>query len=145
MSRASDDVTEAELAILRELWAGGPAPIRRLTEAIYPGGGASRYATVQKLLERLEQKGFVARDRSDSVHVFTASVGRDELIGRRLRAVAATLCEGSLAPLLSHLVDAGSLSEADRRELRALVDRLDDDRRRAQGGGGRGDAGEGRR
>src|SRR4051794_9287004 len=100
MGRTSQDVTEAELALLQALWDGGRATIRQLVARVYEAQGASAYATVQKLLDRLEAKGFVRRDRGGSVHVFEASVGRDELIGRRLRAVADTLCGGSLTPLL---------------------------------------------
>jgi predicted transcriptional regulator len=119
------DVTDAELALLSALWDHGPATIRQLVDRVYGQGGASVYATVQKLLERLEQKGCVTRDRSESVHVFTASVDRSELIGRRLRAVADALCGGSLTPLLTHLVEGQGMSQAERRELRSLIDRLD--------------------
>lgn len=128
MARTSRDVTEAELAVLRRLWDRGPAPIRQLAEDVYGQDGTSAYATVQKLLDRLEAKGFVARDRSDVVHVFRAAVGRDELIGRRLRAVADTLCGGSLTPLLTHLVRGRRLSEQERQELRALIEQLDRER-----------------
>src|ERR1700730_11086772 len=103
MSRTAQDVTEAELSILDVLWDQGPSTIRQLVSTVYGVGGASAYATVQKLLDRLGAKGFVARDRGAAVHVFRASLGREDLIRRRLRAVADTLCGGSLAPLLTHL------------------------------------------
>jgi len=122
MTRPSQDVTEAELAVLQGLWDRGPATIRQLTDLVYAQAGASAYATVQKLLERLEVKGFVRRDRGGSVHVFTAAVDRDELIGRRLRAVAEQLCGGSLTPLLTHLVHAKRLTSQERQALRALIE-----------------------
>lgn len=125
MSRTSQDVTEAELAVLRALWEHGPATIRQLVDQVYKAEGNSPYATVQKLLERLEDKKYVSRDRASSVHIFSASVDRDELIGRRLRAVADTLCDGSLSPLLTHLVQGQRLSKKDREALRALIDDLD--------------------
>ena len=125
MARIRQDVTDAELGVLQALWDGGPAPIRRITDALYPEGGVSHYATVQKLLERLESKGYVRRDRSASVHVFAAAVGRDELIGRRLRSIADKLCGGSLTPLLSHLIQSRSLSARERQSLRELIENLD--------------------
>jgi BlaI family transcriptional regulator, penicillinase repressor len=125
VARTPQDVTDAELGVLQILWDHGPAPIRRLTDALYPGGGAAQYATVQKLLERLEAKGYVRRDRSASVHVFAAAVGRDELIGRRLKTIADKLCGGSLTPLLSHLLQSRPLSARERQMLRALIDELD--------------------
>jgi BlaI family transcriptional regulator, penicillinase repressor len=125
MIRRKEDVTEAELALLWALWDAGPATIRQLVERVYNQSGASIYATVQKLLDRLEAKGCVRRDRGGPVHVFAAAINRDELIGRRLRAVADSLCGGSLSPLLTHLVEGRGLTEQERRELRALIDRLD--------------------
>ena len=94
MARPAQDITESELAVLRILWDRGPATIRQLTEVLYPQGGAAQYATVQKLLDRMEAKGYVRRDRSLYVHLFEAVLGRDELIGRRLRSLAETLCDG---------------------------------------------------
>ena len=60
------------------------------------------------------------------MHVFQALVDRHELIGRRLRAVADSLCGGSLTPLLTHLVEGKGLSAKEQRELRALIEKLDD-------------------
>jgi predicted transcriptional regulator len=125
MARTPQDVTETELRLLQALWEGGPATIRQLTDRIYPGGGPAEYGTVQKLLDRLESKGFLRRDRTPPAHTFTAVIGRDELIGRKLQDVAEKLCGGSLTPLLTHLVRTRRLSEQERQELRNLMDELE--------------------
>ncbi|HEV3167312.1 MAG TPA: BlaI/MecI/CopY family transcriptional regulator [Isosphaeraceae bacterium] len=125
MARPIQDVTDAELAVLQVLWDRGSATIRQLTEATYGKGGASAYATVQKLLERLEAKECVHRDRRPSVHVFSAAIDRDDLIGRRLQTMAEKLCGGSLTPLLTHLVQAERLSPSELTVLRNLIDQLD--------------------
>jgi BlaI family penicillinase repressor len=108
---------------MQVLWERGAASIRQVTDLLYPGGGTSHYATVQKLLDRLEAKGFVSRDRTLHVHLFGAKVGREELVGRRIQQVVDTLCEGSLVPVLTHLAGARGLSEDERRALRQLVRR----------------------
>jgi BlaI family transcriptional regulator, penicillinase repressor len=125
MARTPQDVTETELALLQALWEGGPSTIRQLAARLYPGGGASEYATVQKLLERLEGKELVRRDRSAMAHTFRAAIAREELMGRRLEDMADKLCGGSLTPLLTHLVRTRRLSARERRELRELIDELD--------------------
>jgi BlaI family transcriptional regulator, penicillinase repressor len=107
---------------LQDLWVRGPSTIRRLTDRLYPGGGPSRYATVQKLLERLEEEGCVVRDRSAMTHVFTAALSREVFLGGQLRAVVERLGANSVAPLLSHLVKTETLREEDRKELRRLLD-----------------------
>ena len=124
MARRPQDVTDAELDVLRGLWDDGPATIRTLADRLYPGGGTSEYATVQKLLERLEDKGHVTHRSVGRQNVFDARVQREDLVARRLRDTAEQLCDGSLTPLLTHLVSAGRLSRDELLELRRLVDRL---------------------
>jgi len=122
MGRPAQDITESELSVLRILWDRGTATIRQLTDVLYPQGGVAQYATVQKLLDRMEVKGYVRRDRTLYVHVFAPVQDRDELIGRRLRSLAEMLCDGSLAPLLTHLARAKDLTDEDRLALRAIMD-----------------------
>lgn len=121
MSREAINVTDAELSVLEILWQG-PATIREITEAMYGQATTARYATVQKLLERLEGKRCVARDRREFAHRFSARIEREALIGQRLQEVAEKLCQGSLTPLLVHLVENTKISAEDRRRLRKLIE-----------------------
>jgi predicted transcriptional regulator len=125
MARTPHDVTDTELALLQQLWEHGPATVRQLTDALYPGGRASHVATVYKLLERLEAKDCVRRERRDGTYLFRAAIGRDDVIGRRLEDLVEKLCGGSLQPLLSHLVRVKRLTAEELQELLALVDELD--------------------
>lgn len=127
MSRPAQDVTDTELAILQVLWDRGSATVRELTEQLYETYSASQHATVQKLLERLEAKGCVRRNREAWPHLFEPAIERTELINRRLQQTADKLCEGSMQPLLTHLVKAGRLSAEQRQSLRLLLDDLDHD------------------
>ena len=131
MRRSPEDVTRTELAMLHVLWDRGKATRRQVTDALYPQGGTAHYATVQKLLQRLETKGF-ARHTKDTraVLVFSATVGREEFIGLHLRGMAEKLCGGSLTPLLMNLVRTKPLSERELDELQQLIDRQRQDRPR---------------
>jgi BlaI family penicillinase repressor len=126
--REAQDITEGELAVLQQLWQKPGLSIRQLTERLYPKRTAAHYGTVQKQLERLEAKGFVSRDRSLFVHLFTAAIDRDALVGRRVDEMVDKLCEGSLTPIISHLLQNPKLSDQERRQLRAMVDWHDDDK-----------------
>lgn len=130
MARTAQDVTEAELAVLQQMWDQGALTVRQLTDELYPEGGGSEYATVQKLLERLGNKKYVVRNRDVWPHVFETAVDRDELIGRRLQTTADQLCEGSLQPLLTTLVKSDKLSAKERKSLRGLLDELDKEAKR---------------
>ena len=125
MARTPQDVTDTELAILQVLWDQGPSTRRQITDVLYPRGGPAQYATVQKLLERLEAKGFVAaKNRGQGVLTFTVSVDRDELISRKLQHMAKKLCGGSMTPLLMNLIRAQPLTDRQLDELRSFVEDL---------------------
>ena len=119
------NVTDTELEVLKQLWERGPSTIRQLTDRLYPDGGTAHYATVQKLLERLEAKSHVRRRLDGRVNIYRAVVDRQGLIADRLRETADRLCEGSLTPLLTQLVGTADLSRDEIEQLRDLVQQLE--------------------
>ena len=66
------------------------------------------------------------------VENFEATIERDDLIGHRLKAVAASLCDGLMTPLLMHLVDPQRLSERELRSVRSLLDEFERSPKRRQ-------------
>ncbi len=127
MAKSTQDVTETELSVLKVLWKEKSATVRFIAEQLYGETAKSQHATVQKLLDRLKTKGFVARDGTVWPHVFRPAIQQDELIDRRLQSTADTFCGGSMQPLLTHLLRGQKLSKEDRSSLRNLLDRLDDE------------------
>ena len=121
MTQSPPSVTEAELAILQVLWEVGLATIREIRDELYPEGGTSEYSTVQKLLERLEAKTLVKRSRRQVPHTFAAKIDRDAFVGHRITQLADSLCGGSLAPIVSHLVQRRDLKAREREELQGLI------------------------
>jgi predicted transcriptional regulator len=121
VAKKDKSVSDAELGVLEVLWNRGRATVREIAAEVYEDQTFSKYQSVQKLLERLEKKGCVKRNRATTAHSFEASVGRDEIIGHRLEQVAETLCGGSLTPLLMHLAGRTRLKPSEREILQKLV------------------------
>ena len=115
-------MTGAELRVLEALWRRGEATIRDLRDLVYPDGGESKFATVQKLLARLAVKRLVGRRKEAANWVFRPLVARDDLIGGELRRVADRLGGASMTPLLTYLVETGELTAKERAHLRGLLD-----------------------
>lgn len=124
MARKAQDVTEAELAVLQALWRRGKSTIRDVAALLDPANQDAYYATVKKLLERLESKGFVRREPQGIAYLYEATVGRDELVGQRLRTLAESLCEGSVTPLLTQLAQHERLSKKQQIALLSLIEEL---------------------
>ena len=114
-------LANAELALMDVLWDGERMTARALRERLYPGSTKAQHGTVQRLLQRLEDKSFVTRDRALSVHLFSATIGREEYAADQLESLAAKLTGGSLAPLITHLVDGKRISRTEIDRLRAIL------------------------
>jgi predicted transcriptional regulator len=118
------EATEAELRLLEALWVGGAQNVREISRCALgrDPANAAEYATIQSLLDRLERKLLVARDRSSVPHEYRAAVDRDAYIGAQLEAVASRTTGGALVPLLMNLVRRTKLTAEQRRRLLDLVD-----------------------
>ncbi len=123
MSRSLPKLADAELAVLQLLWERGPSAVRQVADVIYPGGGPSEYATAHRLLERLEDKGYVRRQKAQGVYHFRAAVDREAVLGQQLETLVERMCGGSLQPLLSTLVKSRRLSADELRELLEMVEK----------------------
>jgi BlaI family transcriptional regulator, penicillinase repressor len=116
-------VSDAELAVLKVLWARGPLTAKAITEAVYPDGAESEFAAVHSFLQRLERKGLVARDRSAFVHVFSPAASQADVLGQELKTLVERLGSGSVAPLIMQLIDQKRLSRKEAAEIRKLLDK----------------------
>ena len=107
----------SELAVMKLLWGRGRRTARQLLEELYPDVAKPQHGTVQRLLKRLEDKGFVVRGRDLGINVFSPALSREEYASDQLESLADRLTGGSLAPMVTRLVE-------DRKLPRAEIDRL---------------------
>ncbi len=119
-----EQVTDGELSILEVIWERGTPTSRDIADAIYEQVSDSKVASVQKLLERLEAKGCIVRDRSERAHQFRALVSREDFLQHRLRELADRLCDGALTPLVTTLLRSKGISRKNREQLRQLIHEL---------------------
>lgn len=116
-------LANAELAVMHLLWQSDDRmTARQIQERLYPDADRAQHGTVQRLLQRLEDKAFVERDRSLSVHFFSAAISRQTYAGQQLESLADKLTAGSLAPLITHLMEQKKISRAEIKRLQAILD-----------------------
>lgn len=118
-------LANAELSILELLWQDGSLTARQIQEQLYPGATKSQHGTVQRLLQRLEEKECVTRDRSLGVNVFSPAFSREAYASRQLESLTKRLTGGSLAPVITHLIEEERLSPDEIERLRQILDQDD--------------------
>jgi len=115
-------LANAELAVMELLWDEEPLTARMIRERLYPESAKTQHGTVQRLLQRLFDKGFVNKDDELSVHLFSAAITREQYAGDQLESLAQRLTGGSLAPLMTQLVAEKRISREEIDRLRRILD-----------------------
>lgn len=112
--------TDAELAILRVLWARGPSTVRQVHDIL----SAKRdfvYTTTLKLLQLMTEKGVTVREEEGRVHVYRAAAAQEETQRHLVRDLLERAFGGSRAQLLMQaLADKPATSE-ELREIRGML------------------------
>lgn len=126
MVEPNKPISDAELDVLKQLWdSPDGATVRALHESLRDAGHDWAYTTVQTLLQRLEEKGYIRKDASERAHIFKATTSRENLVGSQLDDLMERLCEGEASPLLLSLVQRRSFSTQDISELRKLLKQME--------------------
>lgn len=116
-------LANAELAVMHLLWQNDDRlTARQIREQLYPDETKAQHGTVQRLLQRLEEKGFVARDKNLSIHFFSAAISRQMYAGQQMESLADKLTAGSCAPLITHLVEQKKISGEEIDRIRSILD-----------------------
>ena len=120
---ASSKLTKLELQIMDAFWTRGACSVREVQESFPEPRPA--YTTIQTTVYRLERKKAVQLvKRISNANIFEAAISRNDA-QRKLIDELLALLGGHGKPVMSHLIQSGSLSIEDvkeaERELRRLA------------------------
>jgi len=110
--------TEAELGILRVLWARGPSTVRDVAETMGRGGA---YTTILKLMQIMTEKGLIVRDDALRAHVYVAAQTEDHTQRQLVRDLLDRLFDGSASRLVMQALAAKPASEDELHAIRRMV------------------------
>ncbi len=114
-------MSPAETEILRLVWQLGAATVQQVHEAL-PAGRKVAYKTVQTLLRRLEEKGYLTHKIEGKAHVFCPAVKREAVVKRTVLDFLDRLFGGDPKPLMHFLAEEGRIDAEDIDELKRLID-----------------------
>jgi BlaI family transcriptional regulator, penicillinase repressor len=128
----SPRLSAGEMEILQVLWRNGSVALCEAQTAL---GRAIGYTTMQTRLNRLVEKGVVTRS-TDRPARYVAAVGPDEVSARHLDLLLERVSEGSVVPLVAHLVRDRNLTPAEITELKQLIAAAERQTRKTKNGKG---------
>ena len=121
MSAFRKKPTDAELAILRVLWARGPSTVRQIAEVMAEAGRETGYTTVLKLLQIMTEKRLVVRDETARTHVYEAAYTQDQTQRQLVTDLLDRVFDGSAAQLVLQALAATKTSPEELAEIRKLL------------------------
>ena len=110
--------TDAELAILRVLWARGPSTVRQVAEEM---GREAGYTTLLKLLQIMTEKRLVIRDESSRTHIYQAAYTQDQTERQLVTDLLDRVFDGSAAKLVLQALAANKASPEELDEIKKLI------------------------
>ncbi|MEM7357201.1 MAG: BlaI/MecI/CopY family transcriptional regulator [Acidobacteriota bacterium] len=120
---------DREADIMQVLWdLDRPAAVGEVQQSLVEQGHEVAYTTIQTMLNRLEAKGRVRRERQGRAYHYTAASQRETVARAAVGRVLDRFFDGSAAALATHLV--GDLS---RDELERVQDLIAAAREEAEG------------
>jgi predicted transcriptional regulator len=117
-----------ELQLLRHIARVGPSSVGQVMETFGADHGLAR-STVLTMMERLRNKGYLGRKRSDGVYLYASATGDQELMRDTVGRFVQRALEGSLSPFAAYLAERSQVSEEELQELERAVERLRSRRR----------------
>jgi BlaI family transcriptional regulator, penicillinase repressor len=118
-------VAKSELEVAQLVWQLGQASVRQVLDAL-PAQRGLDFKTVQTYLRRLEAKGYLRSRREGRAKVYVARVRPEQVLREVINDFVHRLFGGETIPLFQHLIEDRGLSDAEIEQLRAMLDRLED-------------------
>jgi len=112
--------TDAELAILRVLWAQGPSTVRQVAEAL---GRETGYTTILKLLQIMAEKRLVRRNETARTHIYEAAYTEDQTQRQLVTDLLDRAFGGSAAQLVLQALATTKATPQELAEIKKLIEK----------------------
>ncbi len=117
--------SEAEIEILRVLWAHDACTVREVHAHISREREIG-YTTTLKQMQRMLEKGLLVREPAGGKsHRYRSAVAQEALQERMLDRLVDNVFGASVSKLVMHALGRGKASEAEIEEIKKFLDQLD--------------------
>src|SRR5689334_8298862 len=116
------ELTPAQGEIMEIIWEQGEVSASEVKRVLSRNRPVSRN-TVRTLLERMEEKGWIAHREDGRTFLYSAARPRQATIGQKVQDVIETVCGGSAEALVTALLDYRGLSAGELERIRQMLGR----------------------
>lgn len=117
---------ETEMEILHHVWDLGQATVADVRERILETREVA-YTTVMTVMKNLADKGYLQFEKEGVTYVYSAARPPEEVRHSLVDDLVRKVFEGSPLALVQTLVRSEHLTEAERQDIKRLIDEMEDD------------------
>ena len=117
-SQGNKKFTERELDIMQILWKLGRGSLTDVDFALLKRNLLLTYTTVQTVMNRVEKKGRLKRDKSDRTHRYLLVGKEPNLINEAIQRMATRFFDGSAEAMAANFVERLTPKQLERTEAR---------------------------
>jgi len=116
-------LTPAEWEVMEGIWGlKKQVSVRDVVEHAYPNGEKA-YTTIQTIMNTLEKKGFLKREKIGLVNFYKPTESRDSMAQVELSQLLSRVFHGSVPTLANFLMDSDNISL---QEIQTIKDMLNE-------------------
>ena len=119
--KQSPTLTDAELRLMKILWARGPSTVGDVVGAL-PEDAPLAYSTVLTTLRILEQKGYLRHEKQGRAYVYHSVVDRSAARRNALRYVMDRFFNNSPEQLVLGVLESEEMDLADLERLKKMIE-----------------------
>ncbi len=110
----------AESEVLNIVWKLKEATVQQIWAEL-PADRPIASATVQTMLRRLRDKGYVKSKVAGKAHVFSPAIKREKVITKTVSDLVARFFGGDAVPLVMHLAKSRQIDQEDLKRLQDIL------------------------
>ena len=114
-------LTPVEWEIMEAVWdIGGQPSVREVVNRTYPNGEKA-YTTVQTMMNTLEKKGLLKREKIGMVNFYAPRRTRNQMVRTELSTLVSRVFDGSVPAMANFLLDSENLSQDEINAIKTLL------------------------
>ena len=110
---------------MKAIWSESPMSAREIAAKIESTKWS--FTTIRTLINRLEKKGVLGRERLGREFLYHPRYQKEDYIKKESNTLLKRLFDGATAPLISHFIKDQKMTPEDREAICRLIDDLKED------------------
>jgi BlaI family penicillinase repressor len=123
-TRKTSKPTGKELEILQIVWKNGPTSVKDVHQAL-GGDQLNGYTTILKLLQIMNEKGLVTRQKLGKLHLYKAVTSQENTNQQIVHKMIETVFQGSVTQMVLSALGNGKSTKEELSEIRKYLDKLE--------------------